>query len=96
MEWINIDYNQPHEECEILFIAKHGITDERIGTAIPDLQIVILSHTEIDFDDLLYWIKIPEPPKDDDDYNRPKCKRTTKPLIIISRKKRGTPNYGDE
>lgn len=46
--------------CEILFIAKHDITDERIGIAVPDSGIVLLKRTDISFDNITHWMQIPE------------------------------------
>lgn len=62
IEWINANKNPPTVEGEILFIAKFGLTSERIGLALPKKGIVLLSHTEIDIKDLLYWFPMPELP----------------------------------
>jgi len=52
----------PDDE-EILFIAKDGQCSERIGIAVPDQHIVLLSHTDIAYRDILYWIPIPKDPR---------------------------------
>lgn len=64
MNWINMRENPPIEDQEILFIADEDITNERIGMAFPESRIVILKRTDISFDDVHYWLPIPEMPKD--------------------------------
>jgi hypothetical protein len=61
--WRAMDACWPLQECEILFIAKQGMCSERIGIAIPERRMVLLSHTDIDYDDILYWIQIPRDPR---------------------------------
>jgi hypothetical protein len=60
--WIRMSGEQPKEDGEILFIAKDGITIERVGTVLPKMKIVLLEHTDIKFDDIIYWLPIPKRP----------------------------------
>lgn len=55
-----MDELEPWEEGEILFVAKDGITDERIGIVVPAQRIVVLKRTDISFDDIEKWLPIPE------------------------------------
>ena len=55
----------PKEEQEIYFIAKDGITDEKLGIAIPESKIVLLKITDISFDELKCWYPLPNPPGDE-------------------------------
>jgi hypothetical protein len=61
-EWIKMSQIFPLEEGEILFISKANLTEERIGIAIPDKNMVLLKRTEISFDDVVYWLSIPKSP----------------------------------
>lgn len=61
--WIDATKQLPYKECEIIFIAKPGRTHERTGIAIPERDIILLSHTDLSFKDLLYWFEMPEEPK---------------------------------
>lgn len=60
--WIDASEHLPKKEGEIVFMARFGLTIERIGIALPESRIVLLSHTEIDFADLLAWFPMPELP----------------------------------
>lgn len=62
MEWIKINDRLP-EDGEILFIAKDGITTERIGIVVSEMKLILLKRTDISFDNILYWFPIPEAPK---------------------------------
>lgn len=61
-EWINAKESLPDKEQEILFIAKDGYTDERIGWAYPQTRTILMRRIDIGFDDLLYWMAIPRRP----------------------------------
>jgi hypothetical protein len=64
MQWIKMKENPPVEDMEILFVADEDITDERIGIACPESRVVILKRTDMSFDDVKYWIPIPEIPEE--------------------------------
>ena len=55
---------EPKKEIEITFYPYSiHLTNARFGIAIPEKRIVILNRTEISFDDIQYWMKIPALPK---------------------------------
>jgi hypothetical protein len=63
MEWISIEDRFPEiHDQEILFIAKEGITHERIGIAIPSFRYILLKNTDISFDEITHWMPIPSFP----------------------------------
>lgn len=57
--WINMLEKDPDDDSEIIFIAKDGITNERIGIVVKDKRLVILKRTDISFDSILFYIQIP-------------------------------------
>lgn len=61
-EWTCMLEKEP-EDGEILFIPRSGITRKRMGTVVRALRRVLLTHMDIGFSDILYWIQIPEEPK---------------------------------
>ena len=63
-DWIKASERLPEKEQEILFIAKDGLSDERIGWAYPQRQVVLLTRTDVGFEDLLYWMPIPARPNE--------------------------------
>jgi hypothetical protein len=64
MKWIKVSENPPEKHAKIIFIAKDGYTKEEIGIAIPDIGIILLSHTDIRFADILYYAYWPNDPID--------------------------------
>jgi hypothetical protein len=62
--WIPIEDLEPIEDGEILFVAKDGVTEERIGWAVPEDKMVILNRTDIHFESILCWMPIPASPFD--------------------------------
>ncbi len=62
MKWLEMDMFPPLSEQEVLFIAEDGISNEKIGIAVPEKKIIILRRTEISFSDVLYWLPIPKLP----------------------------------
>jgi hypothetical protein len=62
MTWTHISNRHP-VEGRIVFIARPRLTDEEIGIAVPEQEIVLLKRTDMAFSDLLYFIEIPEPPE---------------------------------
>ncbi len=63
-EWLSMKDSIPNKEQEIMFIAKDGISDERMGWAYPQTLTVLLRRTDIGFEDLLYWLPIPARPNE--------------------------------
>jgi hypothetical protein len=61
--WLKILDQEPDDDCEILFVARDGLTEERIGITSKTSRLIFLRHAEISYDDVLYWMKIPELPK---------------------------------
>jgi len=59
-DYTDMKFHEPQDIQEILFKAKPGITQERIGIADPEFRLVIVKNTHLSFDDILYWIPIPE------------------------------------
>ena len=62
MNWIKMTDKEP-PEGEVLFVANSEKTNERIGWAIPENRYIVLHRTDISFDDVYYWIAIPEIPQ---------------------------------
>lgn len=72
LQWTFMKDEEPQErDCEILFIAKDGITDERIGIILPDCDRVILKRTDISFSDIKCWMYVPEAPYDTTNPSQP-------------------------
>ena len=63
LPWKEMASCWPVDECEVMFIARDGMCSERLGIAIPERRIVLLSHTDIDYDDILFWMEIPPDPR---------------------------------
>jgi len=63
-EWRRMNVDSPKKDSEILFVAKEGLTEERIGKAIISSRIVFLRRTDISFDQILWWMNIPESPEE--------------------------------
>lgn len=61
--WLDMKETQPSVDGDILFIPKDGITDETVGYAANQMDIVFLKRTSIKFDDILYWLPIPPDPR---------------------------------
>jgi hypothetical protein len=57
-----MNLNQPKFKKDVYFYPKKGITDERIGIAIPEQKTILLKRTEISFDDVLLWVYLPQDP----------------------------------
>lgn len=64
-EWIKMADAEPlQEDREIFFISKTGISDERIGIAIPEQRAVILRRTDISYDQISHWFYLPFEPEE--------------------------------
>jgi hypothetical protein len=63
MEWISMRDNPPTEAGEVLFIPKDGLTDERLGIALPHEKYVLLKRTDVAFKDIDWWMPVPKTPE---------------------------------
>ncbi len=64
MEWINMKEAPPLDDQEILFITDEDITDEKTGIALANSEIILLSETDISFDNVKYWFPVPPRPEE--------------------------------
>ena len=60
-EWISMKDEEPSQEGEIIFISEK--TDERIGIALPERKMVLLKRTDLSFDEIEYWMPLPQMPR---------------------------------
>lgn len=61
MKWNLMHEIEPTEEGEILFYSHE--TEERIGIVVLENKTVLLKRTDLSFDDIIWWLKIPKEPE---------------------------------